>query len=276
MSELCLRSGISRKTGYKWLRRYLEGGEQRLDDLPKRPHHSPNRTSDDMEQLVVDLRREHPTKGGHVLARILKDRGHNRCRPRARSRPSSDVEPSESLKHKPYKRFGAAQPAVADGLQGAYPCRQRWTLPPAEDDSRLGVRACADERTQTGPSYVHLQPYGMPNTILVDNGSPQRRTVWLVQLGVRVVHSRPTTPRPSASSSASTGPSSTELLLEADTPLLPEMDGESSRPGRLPADTPSPRPFPETLPTVDYADDQVRSEMLGRSFPAPSEARGSL
>ena len=40
MSELCLRSGISRKTGYKWLRRYLEGGEQRLDDLPKRPHHS--------------------------------------------------------------------------------------------------------------------------------------------------------------------------------------------------------------------------------------------
>ena len=25
MSELCLRSGISRKTGYKWLRRYLEG-----------------------------------------------------------------------------------------------------------------------------------------------------------------------------------------------------------------------------------------------------------
>ena len=78
MSELCLRSGISRKTGYKWLRRYLEGGEQRLDDLPKRPHHSPNRTSDDMEQ-VVDLRREHPTKGvsiartyGPVVARVIE------------------------------------------------------------------------------------------------------------------------------------------------------------------------------------------------------------
>ena len=36
MSELCLRSGISRKTGYKWLRRHLEGGKQSLDDLPKR------------------------------------------------------------------------------------------------------------------------------------------------------------------------------------------------------------------------------------------------
>ena len=77
MSELCLRSGISRKTGYKWLRRYLEGGEQRLDDLPKRPHNSPNRTGDEMEQLVVDLRSEHPTKGGHVLTRMLKDSGHN-------------------------------------------------------------------------------------------------------------------------------------------------------------------------------------------------------
>ena len=37
MSELCLRTGISRKTGYKWLKRYLEGGDDSLHDLPKRP-----------------------------------------------------------------------------------------------------------------------------------------------------------------------------------------------------------------------------------------------
>ena len=88
MSELCLRSGISRKTGYKWLSRYLEAGEQSLDDLPKRPHHSPNRTGAEMEQLVVDLRREHPTKGGYWpgCSRIEDTIA---CRPRARSRPSS-------------------------------------------------------------------------------------------------------------------------------------------------------------------------------------------
>ena len=58
MSELCLRSGISRKTGYKWLRRYLEGGKQSLDDLPKRPHHSPNRTSADIVKggVIMDRR----------------------------------------------------------------------------------------------------------------------------------------------------------------------------------------------------------------------------
>ena len=86
MSELCLRSEISRKTGYKWLSRYLEAGEQSLDDLPKRPHHSPKNGCRD---LVVDLGREHPTKGGHVLARMSRIEDTIACRPRARSRPSS-------------------------------------------------------------------------------------------------------------------------------------------------------------------------------------------
>ena len=56
MSELCRREGVSRKTGHKWLRRYREQGESGLDDLSRRPHHrSPSRTSDEMDQAVVDL-----------------------------------------------------------------------------------------------------------------------------------------------------------------------------------------------------------------------------
>ena len=65
----------------------------------------------------------------------------------------------------------------------------------------LGVRACADEKTQTVHDHLTsiFRRYGMPDTILVDNGSPWgsdfyhpfTSTVWLVQLGVRVVHSRP-------------------------------------------------------------------------------------
>ena len=62
MSELCRRGGVSRKTGHKWRRRYREQGESGLDDLSRRPHRSPNRISDEMEQAVVDLRREHPAK----------------------------------------------------------------------------------------------------------------------------------------------------------------------------------------------------------------------
>ena len=263
MSELCLRSGISRKTGYKWLRRYLEGGEQRLDDLPKRPHHSPNRTSADMEQLVVDLRREHPTKGGHVLARILKGRGHNSVPSKstitAILRRHQLIEPSESLKHKPYKRFEHERPNQLWQMdfKGHIPVVSGGRCHPLtvlDDHSRfsLGVRACADERTQTVHDHLTsiFSHYGMPNTILVDNGSPWGSdvdhpftplTVWLVQLGVRV-----------------------------------DLDTPASR------YTVSPRPFPETLPTVEYdTDDQVRSvdvngriSFLGRSFPVGKAFRG--
>lgn len=39
VSELCRRYRISRKTGYKWIDRYMAGCE--LDDRSSRPHHSP-------------------------------------------------------------------------------------------------------------------------------------------------------------------------------------------------------------------------------------------
>ena len=166
-----------------------------------------------MEQLVVDLRREHPTKGGHVLARILKDRGHNSVPSKstitAILRRHQLIEPSESLKHKPYKRFEHERPNQLWQMdfKGHIPVVSGGRCHPLtvlDDHSRfsLGVRACADERTQTVHDHLTsiFSHYGMPNTILVDNGSPWGSdvdhpftplTVWLVQLGVRVVHSRP-------------------------------------------------------------------------------------
>ena len=172
MSELCLRSGISRKTGYKWLSRYLKAGEQSLDDLPKRPHHSPNRTGAEMEQLVVDLRREHPTKGGHVLARMLKDRGHNSVPTKstitAILRRHRLIEPADSLKHKAYRRFEHQRPN--DLWQMDFipvgSCGRCHPLTVLDDHSRfsLGVRACADEKTQTVHDHLTsiFRRYGMP------------------------------------------------------------------------------------------------------------------
>ena len=52
MSELCRRMEISRKTGYKWLRRYAQAGGQSLHDLSKRPHTSPQQTSREMEERL--------------------------------------------------------------------------------------------------------------------------------------------------------------------------------------------------------------------------------
>ena len=62
---LCRRFGISAKTGYKWLGRYGEGGEEALRDHSRRPHTSPFRTSpSSIEQVVLAVRQAHPAWGG--------------------------------------------------------------------------------------------------------------------------------------------------------------------------------------------------------------------
>ncbi len=44
-SELCREYGISRPTGYRWMRRYLETGTfSELKELSRRPHSSPAKT----------------------------------------------------------------------------------------------------------------------------------------------------------------------------------------------------------------------------------------
>ena len=55
-TELCQRYGISRKTEYKWVDRYLVDGPAELDDLPKAPHKIPHKTSERVVDSLLDLR----------------------------------------------------------------------------------------------------------------------------------------------------------------------------------------------------------------------------
>jgi len=45
LSELCDRYRISRKTGYKWIDRYLSEGPPGLEDRPRAPREIPHRTA---------------------------------------------------------------------------------------------------------------------------------------------------------------------------------------------------------------------------------------
>lgn len=74
MSDLCRYYDISRQTGYTWLRRYRELGEDGLRDLSRRPHRSPNRTDADVEGMVISLRAQYPAWGPRKLHRLLRDR----------------------------------------------------------------------------------------------------------------------------------------------------------------------------------------------------------
>src|SRR4051794_27544931 len=76
VSGLCARYGVSRQTGYKWLRRFAAGGDAALADRSRRPRACPHRTADDLERRVVELRHAHPTWGGRKIATRLAALGH--------------------------------------------------------------------------------------------------------------------------------------------------------------------------------------------------------
>jgi len=74
ISALCQQFQITRRTGYKWLRRYREEGADGLWDRSHRPHLSPDRTDAAVEAQVVALRLNYPYWGPRKLHRLMKDR----------------------------------------------------------------------------------------------------------------------------------------------------------------------------------------------------------
>src|SRR5213592_683488 len=50
ITELCALYGVSRKTGYKWIERYVRHGPAGLEEGSRRPRRSPNQTSGNRER----------------------------------------------------------------------------------------------------------------------------------------------------------------------------------------------------------------------------------
>src|SRR5450631_3608833 len=73
LASVCRKFGISRGTGYKWLRRYHEGGEANLVDGGRRAG-QPQRSPLALEDLIVELRTAHPSWGPKKLRKCLEVR----------------------------------------------------------------------------------------------------------------------------------------------------------------------------------------------------------
>src|SRR5215211_6464146 len=63
MTELGTRFGISRKTGYKGLGRYVEDGLSGLQEKPRLPRHCPHRLAPDIAAVLLEAKRLHPQGG---------------------------------------------------------------------------------------------------------------------------------------------------------------------------------------------------------------------
>ena len=60
-SELCREYGISRPTGDKWLKRFLQ--EESLSDRSRTPFRTANKTPAETEQFIVEYRKKYPAIG---------------------------------------------------------------------------------------------------------------------------------------------------------------------------------------------------------------------
>jgi len=73
-SELCLRYGISRKTGYKWLERYAAQGWAGLEDRSHAADRVHNATGEEVINELLAVRLEHPSWGAKKALKVVSDR----------------------------------------------------------------------------------------------------------------------------------------------------------------------------------------------------------
>ena len=177
-AELCRRFEISRKTGYKWLKRTGDGGG--LADATRRPAHSPGRSAPELEQAIVALRDTHPAWGARKLRRRLQDLGYEEL-PAASTvhailRRAGRIGQEHSQGHRPWQRFEHEQPNALwqmdfkghFALQTGERCHPLTVL---DDHSRfaLCLQACENEQGQTVQAGLNrtFQRYGLPARIAV-------------------------------------------------------------------------------------------------------------
>ena len=298
IQELCRRFGISRPTGYKWLRRYQQDGSAGLSDQSRRPRHMPTRTTAAIEQQVLAVRDRHPAWGGRKLRHWLLARGLTEV-PSASTitailRRHGRLDPAESVKHSAWQRFEHAAPndLWQIDFKGHLPLEHGRCHPLTvlDDHSRfaIGLVACADERFGTVQAELTtlFRRYGLPHRILTDNGPPwgtphpaQQLTIlsiWFLRLGIAVSHGRPFHPQTQGKAERFHRTLTAEVLRQRTaTDLIQSQQHfdawrtlyNHERPHEAPdMATPasryrvSPRPFRETLPPLEYGpDDAVRS-----------------
>ena len=71
MSDVCREFGISRKTGYKIFNRYKGEGLESLSDRSRRPVRYANQLPDQIERMIVTLKRDKPHWGARKIRELL-------------------------------------------------------------------------------------------------------------------------------------------------------------------------------------------------------------
>jgi transposase InsO family protein len=296
--KLCRRFGISPTTGYKWRERCRAEGLAGLVEHSRRPHSSPQRTSTAVEAKVLKVRDDsNGVWGGRKIKRTLEDCGETDV-PAASTitailRRHDRLTEAGSAQHPgPWQRFERDGPNELWQMdfKGHFATHSGRCHPltALDDHSRynLVLSACGNEqgRTVRRELEIAFRRYGLPLAMLMDGGPPWSDpggdaytgfSVWLMWLGIRVLHGRPRHPQTQGKeerfhrtlkAEVINGRSFRDLVdcQRAFDQWRPRYNHERPHEAlgmATPAKRyrPSSRCFPEVLPAIEYAPgDQVR------------------
>lgn len=217
VSAICRQLGISRKTAYKWLKRYEAHGLQGLIDASQCPHTQPNKTNEGIEKVVVHTHENYPYWGPYKLQQYLLNEQLLEQVPSPRTigkilkRHGYQVIKGD-LSSPATLRFERSRPNELWQMdfKGSFMTRLQRCFPLTilDDYSRFSIelQACKNEQGSTVKERLLevFRVYGLPEQINVDNGNPWGASdlesyssihVWLMKLGVRLSHSSPYHPQ---------------------------------------------------------------------------------
>lgn len=210
ITELCGLYGVSRKTGYKIIDRYLRAGPAGLEERSRRPRQSPRQTAPEIENALLEVRHRHPTWGAKKLLTLVQRR-HPRWALPGRStvcdiiKRHGLVPPQRSRRRighpgAPTSPMPAPNAVWCADFKGQFKTgdgRYCYPLTVTDGYSRY-LLACQGLRTtataQAKPVFARLfQEFGLPQRIRTDNGVPfatntlarlSSLSAWWVRLGV--------------------------------------------------------------------------------------------
>lgn len=179
-SLLCREFGISRVTGYKWLRRYQ--ANEALSNKSCTPNVIANKTPKAIEEKIVEVRTNHPGWGAKKIKYYLENKGTDMpCTKTVNNilKRYGCISEEEALKHKAFIRYEKERcnEMWQTDFKGEFKMQDGnvcYPLDIFDDHSRFVIQIKASESTANLvlPTFKEaFYEYGMPDSVLSDNGA---------------------------------------------------------------------------------------------------------
>jgi transposase InsO family protein len=221
MAELCREFGISRKTGYKIFDRYQECGVQGLTDRSRRPYRFGRQLPFQMENYILNVKREHTSWGARKIRERLIRRFSGMTMP-AKSTIHAVLDRYGLVERRGRVRHRAQGTALSLGqtpnelwctdYKGEFLLgNHKYCYPLTVTDHASRYLLTCEALSSTREDYAFtaferlFQERGLPANIRSDNGVPfasahalfnlSKLAVWWLRLGIGIERIKPGHPQ---------------------------------------------------------------------------------